>query len=133
MAELGDYRLHKIIMRLNKLLCLATLGLSLSIQAQDLKILVNKKGQIGFADQNGNEVIKCQYESAQPFKDGVAIVTKAKKSGIIDATGKVLLPLKYTQISSWNKELYLIKSGKKMGLADRQGTVVLPANYSPYI
>lgn len=117
-------------MRLNKLLCLATLGLSLSIQAQDLKILVNKKGQIGFADQNGNEVIKCQYESAQPFKDGVAIVTKAKKSGIIDATGKVLLPLKYTQISSWNKELYLIKSGKKMGLADRQGTVVLPANYS---
>lgn len=109
---------------------MAALALSMNVQAQDLKILVDKKGKIGFADQNGNEVIKCQYESAQPFCDGSAIVTKSGKSGIIDATGEVLLPLKYTQILTWNKELYIIKSGKKMGLANHQGKVVLPANYS---
>ena len=103
---------------------------SMNGQAQELKILVNKKGKIGYADLNGNEVIKCQYESAQPFNNGIAIVTKSGKSGIIDATGKVLLPLKYTQILTWNNELYIIKDGKKMGLADHQGKVVLPANYS---
>lgn len=117
-------------MRLNKLLCLAALVLSMNVQSQELKILVNKKGKIGYADQNGNEVIKCQYESAQPFNNGIAIVTKSGKSGIIDATGKVLLPLKYTQIQTWNKELFIIKAGKKIGLADHQGKVVLPANYS---
>ena len=117
-------------MRLNKLLCLAAFAFSMNVQAQELKILVNKKGKIGYADQNGNEVIKCQYESAQPFRDGTAIVTKSGKSGIIDASGKVLLPLKYAQILTWNKELYIIKDGKKMGLADHQGKVVLPANYS---
>lgn len=117
-------------MRLYKLLCLASILLATNVQAQDLKILVNKKGKIGFADQNGNEVIKCQYESAQPFSDGIAIVTKSGKSGIIDASGKVILPLKYTQILSWNSELYLIKDGKKVGLADHRGKVVLPVNYS---
>ena len=117
-------------MRLKKLLCLAVLVLSVNVQAQELKILVDKKGKIGYADQNGNEVIKCQYESAHPFTDGIAIVTKSGKSGIIDATGAVLLPLKYTQILTWNKELYIIKDGKKMGLVNHQGKVVLPVNYS---
>lgn len=101
-----------------------------TVQAQDLNILVNKKGKVGFADQNGNEVIKCEYESAMPFSDGVAIVTKSGKYGLIDATGKVLLPLKYTSILSWTEDLYLIKAGKKMGLADHTGKVVLDVKYS---
>lgn len=117
-------------MRLNKLLCLATIVLSMNVSAQDLKIIVNKQGNIGYADKNGNEVIKCQYENVQPFTDGVAIVTKSGKTGIIDTTGKVILPLEYTQIILWNKDLYLIKKGEKAGLADHKGKVILPANYS---
>lgn len=102
----------------------------MNMQAQDLKIHVNKKGKIGYSDLKGNEVIKCQYESAQPFKEGTAIVTKSGKSGIINTTGKVILPLKYTQILSWNSDLYVIKDGKKMGLADHHGKIVLPVKYS---
>ena len=117
-------------MRLNKLLCIVVITLSTTIQAQNLKIRVNEKGKVGFVDQNGNEVIKCEYESAMPFSDGIAIVTKSGKSGIIDETGKVLLPLKYTQITTWNKNLYLIKLGKKMGLVDHSGNIVLQAIYS---
>ena len=117
-------------MNLKQLLCLAGLVLSMNVQAQELKIHVDKKGKIGYVDQDGNEVIKCQYESAQPFNDGIAIVTKGGKSGIIDTKGTVLLPLKYTQIFAWNKNLYLIKSGKLMGLANHEGKVVLPAKYS---
>lgn len=117
-------------MRLRELLCLFVLALSANATAQDLKILVDKKGKIGYADQYGNVVIKCQYESGQPFKEGTAIVTKSGKMGMIDTTGKVLLPLKYTQIQTWNDALYIIKAGKKMGLADHQGKVVLPVNYS---
>ncbi len=117
-------------MNLKQLLCLAGLVLSMNVQAQELKIHVDKKGKIGYVDQDGNEVIKCQYESAQPFNDGIAIVTKGGKSGIIDTKGTVLLPLKYTQIFPWNKNLYLIKSGKLMGLANHEGKVVLPAKYS---
>lgn len=117
-------------MKLNKLLSLLAILLATTVQAQDLKILVNSKGKVGYADLNGNEVIKCQYESGQPFSNGIAIVTKSGKSGIIDATGKILLPLKYTQIIPWNCDLYLIKDGKKNGLVDFSGKVVLPVTYS---
>ena len=120
-------------MRLKRLLFIATIVLFPNIpalQAQDLKILVDKKGKVGYADRNGNEVIKCQYESGQPFSNGVAVVTKSGKYGIIDATGKVVLPLSYTQISPWYNGLLQIKNGKKIGLADSQGKIVLPVNYS---
>lgn len=129
-VESGAIDWQTKIMNLKQLLCLAGLVLSMNVQAQELKIHVDKKGKIGYVDQNGNEVIKCQYESAQPFNDGIAIVTKGGKSGIIDTKGTVLLPLKYTQIFPWNKNLYLIKSGKLMGLANHEGKVVLPAKYS---
>ncbi len=109
---------------------MATVCFSLGVQAQELTILVDKKGKVGYADSNGNEVIKCMYESAMPFSDGVAIVTKSGKSGIIDKTGKVLLPLKYNSITSWNKSLYLLKAGKKVGLADRRGNIVQECKYS---
>ena len=78
---------------------LAALVSCTNISAQDLRIMVDKKGKVGFTSQEGVEIIKCQYESAQPFKDGVAIVSKSGKLGIIDTQGNVLLPLKYSEIS----------------------------------
>lgn len=118
-------------MRLLKLVSLVTtMVLVTSVQAQDLKIHVNQKGKIGYVDGQGNEIVKCIYDSGQPFYDGAAIVTKAGKYGIIDATGQVLLPLKYTQILKWNDKLYLLKQGKKMGLSNHQGSIILPVNYS---
>ena len=44
-------------MRLRKILVLVSVLLSCTIQAQDLKIHVDKKGKVGFADSNGNVVI----------------------------------------------------------------------------
>ena len=54
-------------MKLKFVLSLAMILSTCCIQAQELKIHVDNKGKVGFADKNGNVVIKCQYESAQPF------------------------------------------------------------------
>ncbi len=102
----------------------------MEVQAQDLRVLVNGKGKVGFADSNGNEVIKCEYESARPFVNGVAIVTKSDKSGLIDTQGNVLLPVKYQQIVPWFGDLYLVQDDKKVGLVNNQGTTILPVTYS---
>lgn len=109
---------------------LAMLLFACSVQAQNLNIHVDKKGKVGYADSNGNVVIKCAYESATPFNDGVAIVSKSGKFGLINTTGKVVLPLQYKQISKWNDQLYLVNKGNAMGLADHSGKLVLPAVYS---
>ena len=112
------------------LLNLLFLSLVLALQAQELIIHVNQKGKVGFVDQSGQEVIKCKYESAFPFNDGLAIVMKSGKYGLVNSSGKEVLPLKYTSISSWNENLYIIKDGKKMGLADHSGIIVLKPQYS---
>ena len=112
------------------LLSLAIAMLAAPMQAQDLKISVNHKGKVGFADKDGRVVIKHSYDSATPFSNGISIVTKSGKSGMIDTTGKVLLPLKYSQISSWTSNAYLVKSGKKMGLVSSHGEILLAPKYS---
>ena len=117
-------------MKAQTLFCLVAFFLSTFVQAQDLSIRVNEKGKVGYADKDGNEIIKCQYESTTPFSNGIAIVTKSKKVGIIDTTGKKILPIKYDNISLWHNNLYLIKIGKKMGLADTNGNIILDVKYS---
>lgn len=82
-------------MGLRKIILLASVLFASAIQAQDLTIHVDKKGKVGFVDNSGKIVVKCEYESATPFENGYSIVTKSQKSGVIDQTGKVVLPLKY--------------------------------------
>ena len=117
-------------MKLRTVLYLIALLTATNTYAQDLRVQVNKKGKVGYVDSAGNEIIKCQFESAMPFENGYAIVYKSKKYGIIDTSGKVVLPLKYSSITSWNDSLYLIKNGKKQGLATKHGDIVLEVKYS---
>ena len=117
-------------MKLKRFLFLFAVCAATCAEAQDLRIMVNNKGKVGFSDLSGTEVIKCKYESAQPFQDGIAIVSNSGKYGIIDTRGKEVLPLKYSQITEWTKDLYLLKDDKKMGLANHSGNVVLEVKYS---
>ena len=117
-------------MKFKLLLLTLSLFIVCGINSQSLKIHVDKKGYVGFVDENGTEVIKCQYSSATPFKNGISIVCKSGKYGCIDKTGAVTLPIKYSQISELNENLYLIKNGKKLGLADKSGIVIHEAKYS---
>lgn len=117
-------------MSLRKIILLASVLFATAIQAQDLTIHVDKKGKVGFVDNSGKIVVKCEYESATPFENGYSIVTKSQKSGVIDQTGKVVLPLKYKTISPWTTELYMLNAGKTQGLATHSGKIVLPAKYS---
>lgn len=117
-------------MRQRTLLMIMSIMLACSTFAQNLSICVGKNGKIGFVDEDGARVIKCEYESAYPFENGYAIVTKSKKMGVIDVTGKVVLPISYTSIAPWTKNIYLVTSGKKVGLAAYDGKIVLPVKYS---
>ena len=129
-AESGVYRLFMFDMKLNRLLIAIGLCLCGVAYAQDLSMVIDKKGRVGFADSSGKQVIKCIYESARPFADGYAIVMKSGKYGIIDTKGKVVLPLKFNSLTSWNEELYLAKSGKVSGLVNKQA--LIPQHYYKY-
>lgn len=117
-------------MRLKTFFCLATFLCASVLQAQNLQISVNQKGKVGFVDDQGNVVVKCIYDSAQPFANGVSIVSKGDKQGMIDATGKVVLPIKYKKISTWTSDILQISDGKKCGLISKEGRIIIKPTYS---
>jgi len=53
----------------------------------------NAFNDFGYVDFQNNLIIKGQYESAEAFDHGVAVVSKNGKYGIIDRTGAVIVPL----------------------------------------
>ena len=114
-----------------KLLLFSALFVGILLQAQNLHVIADQKGRLGYADKEGNIVIPCKYNIALPFqKDGVAKVAKKDKFGLIDTSGKLVVPLKYEEVSKWNNDVYLVNDGKKYGLYSVDGTILQPVKYS---
>lgn len=54
--------------------------------------------QYGFIDSTGKEVVKPQYDSVQPFKEGIGIICTGKyhfdsKCGYVNTKGEIIVPL----------------------------------------
>jgi hypothetical protein len=58
----------------------------------------NNRSGWGYYNRNNQWVIKPQYDNAQSFENGLAVVEKAGKYGVIDTSGKFILPMKYASI-----------------------------------
>src|ERR1700682_5016416 len=67
--------------------------LNRALQAQDAKTLfpVEKDNQWGFIDRTGKIVIPLQFDSANDFHEGLALVTAKGKKLFINATGRVII------------------------------------------
>lgn len=87
----------------------------IGIQAQNLSPQQDKKGRWGYVDATGNIVIKCKYDEAQSFKNGVAIVRDGTKYGFIDENGKAIgKGIAYSSITEFvGTTNYLVSIGGK--------------------
>jgi hypothetical protein len=83
----------------------------------------------GFMDLTGKQVLSMDYDYAESFKDGLAIVEKLTLQGAIDPKGKVLIPLSFTSVDRISKELYLVSNGGKYGVYSNTGEMIVPLNY----
>ncbi len=96
--------------------------------AKDLKVFYNDKGLAGFkAKKGGKVIIPAEYDYAENFKDGVAIVRKAGKWDFINAKG---ISLGYDDLKYVGKDgLLKVKKGSKWGVINKQGQTILPIEY----
>ncbi len=87
-------------------------------------------GKWGFADEDGNIIIPCEYDEVSPFVDGSAAVEKKDHCGLIDMNGKPIgRGLIYGGIDLiGTHSVYRVELRGKVGLIDTQGQEVLPAN-----
>ena len=95
------------------------------------RILVKRDGKYGYLDNNGKEIIPCQYDNAGMFKDSRAYVSRNGKWGIIDRMGNAVLPIEYDN-SGYRGEAYIYHDGLALvekdhlyGYADINGNLII--------
>lgn len=84
--------------------------------------LVGVKGQgWGFIDTKGEFVINPQFESAKPFREGLAAVCQNDKWGFIDKTGKIIINPQFEHVSSFYDSKALFYDGTQWGFINKKG------------
>lgn len=102
-------------------------------------LLVSSRNKYGYLNKLGQQVIPCKFESALPFKEGLAPVSldpegdwnarsRTKQSfGYIDKAGKFAIAPIFEYAAQFSEGLAAVK-GKKGGggFIDRTGRIVIP-------
>ncbi len=91
--------------------------------------VIEKKEKYGYADENGNVVVKPQFTHAYPFEGGKAKVSKGNKWGYIDETGKAVIPIQYDNIEPFENGLARVQKGKKYGYITEEGAIYIKPDY----
>ena len=80
-----------------------------------------QKGRFGYVDKNGKLVIPIQYDSAEPFAHGRAIVSKRGSYGIINKRGKAVVPLFYDYAEGYQEGWAQVFQGRTVAFIDYNG------------
>jgi hypothetical protein len=116
-----------------QLIILALFAVSLISYGQTLTPIANKKGLMGYQNEEGTIVIKQAYDYAEPFNEnGLAKVGKGDSYGLIRKDGTFALPLKYSNIDQLEEtHAVRIQDGKKYGLIDgKTGSIIIKPTYT---
>lgn len=89
----------------SKILILSTaLLISFSVFAQkaDMSLIPYRQGDLwGYASTDRTIVIKPQFDDAELFHEGFAVVKKVDKYGYINTEGKIVIPIKYYKANAF--------------------------------
>ena len=112
-------------------------------QPENPLFIVEKDGKSGFIDRTGKIVIPLQFDSANGFSEGLALVTLKGKKLFIDTTGRVQFEAKYDVIRNFAEGLCAVNIGEKRianiglisdpgkwGYIDKTGKLVIPMKFT---
>ena len=83
----------------------------------------------GYKDQNGNIVIKPEFDRAHPYFEGRAIAQKNKALTFIDENGKPITEYKFKEAGNFSQGLAVVTEGDKFGFIDKDGKLVIDYIY----
>lgn len=94
---------------------------------------VNDKFLYGFLNREGEIAIPIQFESADDFKDGLAVVKiKDQNFALIDRHGNLVHQYQYFYVGNYGEQLLAFKKSMndKLGYIDMKGNVVIEPTFS---
>src|ERR1051326_4170353 len=81
-------------------------------QPQPQLFVVEKDGKSGFIDQIGNVVIPLQFDKANSFHEGLALVIVNGRKSFIDTTGRILFAANYDVVGDFSEGLCAVNVGE---------------------
>src|ERR1700693_1991299 len=84
-------------------------------QQQESKSLfpVEKAGKFGYIDRTGKIIIPLQFDGANEFHEGLALVTANGKKLFIDTTGRVVIKPDFDIVYDFSEGLAAVNIGQK--------------------
>ena len=104
----------------------------------------------GFINKNGKEVVALNYDEANDFSEGFALVKLIYKYGLritmdgrdkkypiykygfVDKKGKEVIPLKYDYAKNFSEGLTFVILNRKWGFINNEGEEVIPLIYDVF-
>ena len=83
----------------------------------------------GFIDLTNLPVITPQFDYAESFKDGYALVESLSQQGMIDPTGKVTIPISFKEIDRIDEKRVIVSNGTYSGVYNMNGEMIVPVEY----
>ncbi len=62
-------------------------------------------GKWGYQDKSGTFTIPAQYDRAERFSEGLAVVQQKKQFGYVDSTGQIVIPLQFVHADPFSEGL----------------------------
>ena len=132
-----------------RLACLALVALLSAIaclgQQREIQKLfpVEKDGKWGFIDSTGKVVISLEFDSANEFHEGMALVTTGKQKAFIDTSGRIVIKPQFDLVDDFSEGLAAVNIGQtripnlglignpgKWGYIDRMGKLAIPLRFT---
>jgi hypothetical protein len=88
----------------------------------------------GYVNEKGAFKIRPQFETALPFKEGLAVISVKKKYGYINTLGRPVIHPQFDDARSFSEELAAVMiidqdSNKKWGFINKSGKFLISPQY----
>jgi hypothetical protein len=93
-------------------------------------LLYESEGKYGFMNQEGTLVVEPIYDYAEPFVEGMSVVSKGGKFGYVSKTGEEVIPPYYDDAEPFQNNLAIVGEKLRYGVIDRNGKMVIPLIYA---
>lgn len=98
--------------------------------SDNVNILCNK-GRYGLVDDNGNEILACQYNYiSSPNSYGLCLLEDCDGDyGFCNLRGEIIIPTCFDSVGMFVKGLCVVESEGEFGVCNTDGEMVIPAIY----
>lgn len=91
--------------------------------------VVKYRGNYGYIDKEGNEVIGFKYDAAWCMSEGMGLVNSDGKWGFINEEGELIIDFIYDAAHSFSEDLAAVELNGKWGFIDSEGGLEIPLSY----